>query len=248
MNRIRSMAFAAGIAILAVWCPTAARAQGGYSLFVVPARYSVMQVMFDVMRRAPVALVSYQTAPEMAQPLLHVWNGREWIKIAPEDYASGAFMQNRPARTVLVGEADLLPPELAGGAREWCSNVMVVTELDSASLVNAAGQVLRFSRSDWEWFARKYRMQLEDLNAERRQDSWYYHTQSHLPKREQYAQPGDTMRDLPPAPMAPVAVAPVTVPAPAVEPEPAPEPMPPDAPALTPEEAPVPPELPAPAE
>ena len=242
MKRIRSMAWAAGLAVCAAWCPAGARAQAEYTLFVVPARYSVLQVMFDVMRRAPAALVSYQTAPEMTDPLLHVWNGREWIKIAPEDFMSGAFMQNRPSRAVLVGEADLLPPDLAGGARNWCSNVMVVTEMDSASLVNAAGQVLRFSRSDWEWFARKYRMQLEDLNAERRRDSWYYHAQSHLPKREQFSEPADR-RALPPAPVAPVTEVPVS-------PEPAagPAPVSPSSPEPLPADVPAPPDLPAPAE
>ena len=191
------------------------------------------------MRCAPAALISYQTAPEMTEPLLHVWNGREWVKIGLADYTSGSFMKNRPSRVMLVGQADLLPPVLAEGAHNWCSNVMAVTELDSASLLNAAGQVLNFSSREWKWFAQKYRMQLDDTNAEARRDSWYYKPHPELPKRERYAEKPAAVTPAAPAEPAPV---PVTVPEP-----PVPQPPAAPAPAVQAPAAPVTPAAPAPA-
>lgn len=230
MNRTRSMMLAVGLAAVSAWGPVVAQAQD-YTLFVAPARYSVLQVMFDVMRCAPAALISYQTAPEMAEPLLHVWNGREWVKIGLADYTSGAFMKNRPSRVMLVGEADLLPPVLAEGAHNWCPNVMAITELDSASLLNAAGQVLKFSSREWKWFAQKYRMQLEDTNTEARRDSWYYKPHAELPRRERYAETPEPQ----PAPVAPVAPA-EPAPVPVTTPE-TPAPQPPAATVPAPEPA-----------
>ncbi len=223
MNRIHSMMLAIGWAAVSAGAPVAAQAGTDYTLFVAPARYSVLQVMFDVMRCAPSALISYQTAPEMTEPLLHVWNGREWIKIEAADYASGTFMKNRPSRVMLIGEADLLPPALADGARNWCPNVMAVTELDSASLLNAAGQVLKFSPRDWKWFAAKYRMQLDDTNAKARSNSWYYQPHPDLPKRDRYAETPAAPAPAEPTP-APVTVSETPLPPAPAAPAPAPEP------------------------
>jgi hypothetical protein len=229
----------------------AAPGASGYTMFVVPARYSVVQVMFDVARRAPVALVSYQTAPGEGAPVTHVWNGTEWVGVPLADFRSGVFMRNRPSRVVLVGEPDLLPHVLAEAAQGWCRNVMTVTELDTGSLVNAAGQLLKFSRSDWAWFSSRYNMQMVDTNEARRRESWYQQPHLDLPKRERFAEPGETV---------PSASAPASAPAPVTKPEPppppppepsdrrsAPPPPPPPLPPAppAPEPPPLPPELPA---
>jgi hypothetical protein len=181
-------------------------------MFVVPARYSVIQVMFDIMQKAPATLVSYQGAPQTSQPVLHAWNGTEWVRVALEDFKSGAFMQNKPAQVVVVGEANFLPPVLLSAVKTWCPNALALSEVDTASLVNASGRLLHFSRSDWRWFAARYKMDLKDKNAADRKGSWYYEAHPELPNRAKYA-------ETPAAPVAPAAAepaAPVAEPAPAV--------------------------------
>jgi hypothetical protein len=219
----------------AVWggAAGAARASTGYTMFVVPARYSVVQVMFDIAARAPVALVSYQTVPGEGAPAVHVWNGSEWVGVPIADFRSGVFMRNRPERVVLAGEPELLPHILAEAAQGWCRNVMTVTELDTSSLVNAVGRLLNFSRSDWAWFASRYNMSMVDTNEARRHESWYYKPHLDLPKRERYAGSGGAGAP----PVEPVEPAP----APVVKPEPPPPPAP--EPAVRPAPPPPPPPM-----
>ena len=57
-----------------------------------------MQVAFDVARRYPTVLVSYQGNPQ--EPTLHVWNGYEWMPLSNDDYLSGAFLQTNPGRAI----------------------------------------------------------------------------------------------------------------------------------------------------
>ena len=64
---------------------TQAVAQENAVLLVTPSRYSVMQVAFDVARRYPTVLVSYQGVADK-EPVLHVWNGFEWMPLALADY------------------------------------------------------------------------------------------------------------------------------------------------------------------
>lgn len=145
----------------------------GWTMMVVPARYTVLQVAFDMARRFPVIVVSYQPGGEEG-PLLHAWDGRDWIYLTLDDYRNARFLRVRPAKAVLVGGEDLLPPELIEASR-WCPLVLNIRALDTAGLINGMGQILRFSPADWKWFSARYNMPLVDRNAELRRKSWYDH-------------------------------------------------------------------------
>lgn len=145
----------------------------GVTLLMVPARFSVLQVAFDVAARYPVVLVSYQGEAVTENPLLHVWNGREWLYVSLQDFREANFVQITPARALLVGDETVLPQVLVPAVSGWCSEVLTVPALDTAGLVNALGAHLAFNRHDWEWFATRYNMRLEDLNVGRRRESWY---------------------------------------------------------------------------
>ncbi len=147
---------------------------GRVTMLVVPARYSVMQVAFDISQRYPaVVLVSYQGDAQSSAPLLHAWNGKEWIKISVDDYADAKFLQVTPGETLLVGDETLLPPVLASSIVGWCPKVTTLPSIDTATLVNAFAQEFNFSRHDWKWFAKRYNLSLNDENASRRKSSWY---------------------------------------------------------------------------
>ncbi len=153
---------------------TPAAAQEDAVLLVAPSRFEVMQVAFDVARRYPTVLVSYQGAPDA--PTLHVWNGYEWMALALADYQSGAFLQSYPGRTIFLGGDDLLPASLRE-INVWCQRTTQVPMLERTALVNAIGSYLPFTPADWRWFAGRYNLTLTNLKAEEaeaaRRQSWY---------------------------------------------------------------------------
>ena len=150
-------------------------AQENAVLLVTPSRYSVMQVAFDVARRYPTVLVSYQGVADK-EPVLHVWNGFEWMPLALADYQSGAFLQSYPARAVFLGDDALLPADLRS-ISAWCSQTTQIPVLDTHALVNAIGSYLPFTPADWRWFAGRYNLTLTNLKAEEaeaaKHESWY---------------------------------------------------------------------------
>ncbi|NCD23897.1 MAG: hypothetical protein EOL90_13320 [Spartobacteria bacterium] len=153
---------------------TPATAQDDAVLLVAPARFDVMQVAFDVARRYPTVLVSYQGAPDA--PALHVWNGYEWMALALEDYRGGAFLQSYPGRTIFLGGDDLLPASLRE-INAWCPQSTQIPVLERHALVNAIGSYLPFTPADWRWFAGRYNLTLKNANAEKaeaaRHETWY---------------------------------------------------------------------------
>jgi hypothetical protein len=146
---------------------------GRVTLLVVPARYSVMQVAFDLARKYAVVLVSYQGDVLSETPLLHAWNGKEWIKISADDYAHARFLQVTPGEALLIGDEKLLPPVLASSIAGWCPKVTTIPSIDTAVLVNSFAKEFSFEPGEWEWFARRYNLVLNDENAPRRNANWY---------------------------------------------------------------------------
>ena len=144
------------------------------TLLVAPARHNTLQVAFDVLARENAVLVAYQGDAASAHPVLHVWNGQEWLQITPEEFGSLSFLRTVPSRILMVGDDALLPPVLADAAMAHKGiRVMQVPSQDTATVVNSIGQVLGFSRGDWAWFAARYRLDLKDVNASIRDRSWY---------------------------------------------------------------------------
>ncbi len=172
---LTALIFAVAVSGLAV--PTAlaqAASTDQVVMLVVPARYNVMQVAFDVARRYPTVLVSYQHVDP--DPQLHVWNGFEWKPLSLTDYQSGAFLQSYPSRTIFLGDDTLLPASLRS-ISAWCESVVQFPDLETASLVNEIGRYLPFTPADWRWFAGRYNLQLTNLKAKEeaavQNESWY---------------------------------------------------------------------------
>lgn len=218
-----------------------------WTLLVAPARYSVLQVMFDVLRHRPAVLVAFQGDAHDERPTLHVWNGEEWAPISLRDLAEARFVQTVPTRVVLIGDETVLPPVVAE-ATAWCARTAAATSLDTAGLVNDLGHLFQFSRSEWAWFAARYNLTLKDRSAETR-SSWYDRPENAPPpprlplfRRRRAVPPAAPIRPAPdaaPAPsedaLAPAMAAP-SEPAGAVPESAAPDPAPQtDAPPSAPE-------------
>lgn len=173
MKRQILLLLAVGLLLAGAFQAADARAGRGLTMLVVPARYSAIQLGMDLVARYPAVLVSYQGDAASQQPILHAWNGEEWVKVPMEDYASAAFLQTVPARAILVGDEKLLPEVLSSSVASWCGDVTVLRSLDTASLVNELSRLFNFKSGEWRWFARRYNLTLEDGNAAARQESWY---------------------------------------------------------------------------
>ncbi len=148
-------------------------ADGGRTLFVAPARPSVIQVLQDVVRRHPdTLLLSYQagTAPE--EPVLYAWADGEWIYVPMDDYAGGRFLRRPPARIMLFGPPEILPEALVR-ASDWAPAYFVVPDLDHASVVNEVGRLLDFSAREWRWFAARYALDVRDAHEPLRERGWH---------------------------------------------------------------------------
>lgn len=143
-----------------------------YTLIVAPARYSVLQVAFDVLQRTPSVLVSYQGEGSTAEPVLHAWNGGEWVFVSLKDYREVNFLQQVPDRTILIGSDEVLPAVLVE-ASSWSSDIVRARDLNTSALVNEIGGALKWKAADWRWFAARYNLKLEDESEPRRKSSWY---------------------------------------------------------------------------
>ena len=145
-----------------------------FSLLVTPARYNVLQVAFDTLSRCNVVLVAYQEDATRRTPILHVWNGLEWLALSMDDFRKMNFLKDVPSQIILVGDDQTLPVELVESSMMGKrGRVMQIPSQDSATLINSLGQVFDFRKKDWSWYAARYQLDLSDANAELRQHSWY---------------------------------------------------------------------------
>ncbi len=169
--------------IMATMATSMAASRGHYDLLVAPARYSVLQVMFDVAATRPTILVSYQGESTTAEPVLHVWNGTTWNPISLHDLRELSFVQKTPTRAILIGNDDLLPATVRESLA-WMPEVIYIRDLANANLLNEFGRLQKWSKSEWNWFATRYNLNIEDEAAQLRARSWYDRPASSLKKNE----------------------------------------------------------------
>ncbi|MEI8139015.1 MAG: hypothetical protein WCI03_04015 [bacterium] len=142
------------------------------SIMVVPARKRMVQLAFEISRCKEIGLVTYNNSPSLPAPLLHAWNGQEWIQISMDDYVEGRFMSGDPKHVFLLGDASSLPLKMMDGPT-WYKDLNRITTLDIATIINQVGNVLHFSTYQWKWLAETYGMKIEDKNTElRRYGRW----------------------------------------------------------------------------
>jgi hypothetical protein len=137
------------------------------TIIVMPARRRMVELANQITRIKDVGLVAYSSSPTSAEPLIHIWNGTEWLPISVADYAAGAFMSGEPKHLFLLGDSSTLPEALSANPA-WCSDVHRITELGVASLLNEMNKTLKFTPRQWEWLAKQNRLILTDKNVERR--------------------------------------------------------------------------------
>ena len=163
------------------------------TMLVVPARYAQLQVAFDIANRYNTLLVSYQGSGDTPEPLLHVWSGDKWIQISMQEYRTASFLTVRPDRVFMIGDEHVLPASLVDASNDWGSLVMSSPSSGTADIVNSFGKVAGFRRHDWVWFASRYNLDFQDLNASERRSSWYDRSPASVHK-ETWTREGDSAK------------------------------------------------------
>lgn len=147
-------------------CVTAATATPD-SIIVMPARKRVVQLAFQMSRCKDIGMVTYNTSPALATPLIHVWTGSEWVQITVDEFVQGTFMTGEPKHVFLLGDSTMMPAQMID-APTWCKDTHKITSLETAALINQIGKVLKFSPRQWTWLAQENGLSVKDQNAERR--------------------------------------------------------------------------------
>jgi hypothetical protein len=150
------------LAVAPAWAAGPAR-----TIVVLPARQRLVEFAFQLERWRSVGLVAYQRNLKGDAPLMHVWNGRDWVRIAPDDFTTGAFLAGTPRETIVIGTDADLPP-VAKEDPAWSPVVRRIATLDVASVVNSLDSSFRFSPAEWRVLARKFELTLQDDNAAHR--------------------------------------------------------------------------------
>ncbi|AKJ65595.1 hypothetical protein [Kiritimatiella glycovorans] len=159
------------------------------TMMVLPRRETAVQIGFDLARKYPVMLLTYQSEEAPDGPVFHAWDGSTWVFVSGEDYRSGSFVSHAPDRAIVVGQngekpaSDLIPQP------GFCAHVLLTDSAEPRKLLNFTGRAFNFSYPRWEWFARRYGFTIEDINPKRLRDRWYYHPLEENLKRRRAARP-----------------------------------------------------------
>ena len=162
--------------IFSLLCPCAFRAAADAQqhLLLVPSRYTIVQLAFDLARLRPMHLVTYDRGADPDSPLLYVWDPEteNWVRTTVDEFASGSVFRSMPRRIIIVGgQYDVPSPVLAAAGR--AEQIDRVPSLGIVQIINAVDKQMDFSPEEWQWLARRYRLKLKDRNEERRRYGRY---------------------------------------------------------------------------
>jgi len=140
------------------------------TVVVVPARYKVMQVAFDIVTLRGVNLISYQKVPGSNDFLLHAWNpaGNVWEEVTPADLQGGVL---NTVATAVIGTDGKQFIDYVG--RSWGGAVKLLPTFDIATILTGLDACYHFKPYEWEWLARRYGISVKDVNYEKRRYGKY---------------------------------------------------------------------------
>ncbi len=161
------------------------------TVLVLPARYTHVQLAFDVARMRRLTLVAYPPAQSIRT--VHVWDNaiKEWVATAGSQYLDGTAFDRAPEKVILIGE-DQETPESLLQPPAGCDQLVRIPSLKPADIINALTGELRLKPREVEWLSGRFGLKVRDENADRRR--W-----------GRYGPPGSRPVRPEPAPLAPSA-------------------------------------------
>jgi hypothetical protein len=141
------------------------------TVLVVPARYKVVQLAFDIVTLRNVNLVSYQKQELSDGLLLHAWNPMTgaWQEITPAELQDGVF--NAVATAVIGDDANMFINYTA--ANTWGGAIKRLPTYNVADILNGLEKCYRFNAKEWTWLAKRYGISVKETNYELRRYGKY---------------------------------------------------------------------------
>ncbi len=133
---------------------------------VVPSRYMLVKLGFDIVGMRSVKLMSYHDKTTTSETLLYEWNRRlkAWDPVDLSVYRAGDAVKSRGSTlVVLIGSDKQVPSGLINGS-SWADTVVRIESLDMVTLANSLDRIFRFTSAEWRMLAQKYGLELKDLN------------------------------------------------------------------------------------
>jgi hypothetical protein len=157
------------VTIVAFYGSFAQAATGnGRRVLIVPARYTVIKLAFDVAALRDVILISYDKN-ELNEPVMYRWDslGSKWEPLTLDEFEIGSFCLSTPREMILVGSDRDLPPEIISGATQ-ARKITRIKTLKIVDMVNSLDKSLKFSPAEWKALARHNHFTIKDYNYEKR--------------------------------------------------------------------------------
>ncbi len=156
---------------LTTTCGSSLYAARSYSsdVLVVPSRFTIIQLAFDVAALRDVSLIAYESSNGDEEPVLHVWNktSSSWENLTIDEYSIGSFLATTPREMILIGSDKDLPASLISGASQ-AKRVTRIDSLNVAPVINELNKSMKFSQQEWKVLAERHGLQIKDRNEERR--------------------------------------------------------------------------------
>jgi len=150
------------------------------TLVIVPARPRMVQLAMDLADMRPVVVLSCRGGARAADLLLFVWTNGAWQYVSPDDFRERRFVSEWPRQVIMIGDDHAFPALLEDEAA-WGADVTRLKTLSLADLINGMDPVFRFTDREWKWLARRYDLNLTDINTPRREFNPYDIPRSKLP-------------------------------------------------------------------
>jgi|GEM_PF-1572572 len=152
--------------------PAAAAEEGGPILMVIPARYTMVQFANDVASLRETYIVSFEKSKDGSLQL-YVWDrtANDWIKTDLDTYSGGGLFAVQPVEAFVIGADSDVPPALVSGT-SFCE-MKRINSLNIVPIANTLNESLEFQSNEWRWLAGRHKLQIVDLNEDRRRYGRY---------------------------------------------------------------------------
>jgi hypothetical protein len=151
--------------------------KGELTLLMVPREEETLRVGMDIANRFDTLLIGYQLGANNSVSL-HGWTGSEWVNITLDNFQKGDFFKKGPDSALVVTKAGTPVPRKMIPPADWCSNASMITTTELRPLLHLTGQYYNFSYKDWNWFAKRFNMEMEAINPDQLNVAWYHRRMS----------------------------------------------------------------------
>lgn len=139
------------------------------AVVVVPNRYRMVKLAFDLHALRGVEMLSYNGSPGDSNPQLYRWDPRSggWIQLSLDAYRGGVWRSTAPQRVVLIGGSLELPEVLLAASGQLATTAHI-PNLEMVTVVNALDRQFSFTPAEWSMLAARHGLTLKDVNEQRR--------------------------------------------------------------------------------